>query len=72
MIRTLIASGRPSLALPTSKETRSPRCQSPWSFLPTTEASSAAAVHIYPLHDLVMVATGGICGAAVAIAIMDC
>jgi hypothetical protein len=29
-------------------------------------------MHIYPLHDLVMVATGGICGAAVATAIMDC
>jgi hypothetical protein len=28
-------------------------------------------MHIYPLHDLVMVATGGICGEAVAIAIMD-
>jgi hypothetical protein len=28
-------------------------------------------MHIYPLHDLVMAVTGGICGAANAIAIMD-
>ena len=28
-------------------------------------------MHIYPLHDLVMAVTGGICGAANAIAVMD-
>jgi hypothetical protein len=28
-------------------------------------------MHIYPLHDVVMAVTGGICGAAVAIAVMD-
>jgi hypothetical protein len=28
-------------------------------------------MHIYPLHDLVMTVTGGICGAAIAIAVMD-
>ena len=29
-------------------------------------------MHIYPLHDLVMAVTGGICGAAIAIAVMAC
>ena len=39
-----------------------------WSLVRTTRMTD---MHIYPLHDLVMAVTGGICGAAIAIAVMD-
>ena len=39
--------------------------------LVVSKNSRMTDMHIYPLHDLVMAVSGGICGAAIAIAVMD-